>query len=153
MSHFEQTKAALIACVDVYNHGLSNCDTDGGLSYGLLYAAILAVLVVFQPKNVSFASHVHNFGISILMAFLYTIVILNVTSWNDSATMIYMNPSGAIRYGCYYHSAPIRLNPIFDDPQLFERIYKDAKGIGRQSIEDAIAVLRALSIEYNVKGV
>ena len=142
----EEARSALIQTIEFYNQGVSNCSVYGDeIIYVCLFLTIL--VLNFKDKRAFYEVFIELVGLTALSWIIVWLVIWILRSSNSPHT-IYMVPSMAVRHGCAYDRTPIRINPLFEDKDLFARIYKEAGNSEYKACVGAISTLKTMAIEY-----
>jgi len=152
MNYVNIARNEVIITLNRYNKGLTTCDNSNGVDL-LVYSVLFIVVAILYSRNKTDAypylqdNPFKFLFICLICTGIFGYVILCIYRPTNSPHMINTYTEGAIRYACLYDNAPIPLHPLFEDKQLFERVYNATKGWHTDCITNTIALLKALAIE------
>jgi len=156
MTPVEQARFELIEAIDVYNRGITHCPSDTLVFFiaSFVFAVVVTIYVVTDKKVFVESPFTHTL-ICLVYAWLGTVLLgsLMFGGGDDDTWRIYKEPRTAINYGCMKHALPIRLNPLFEDKEMFDRIYQENNSSKWHAIVHGINTLKRLTIEYNTMNV
>lgn len=146
MSGIEEARSALIQTIQLYNEGVSSCSIYGDeIIYGVIFISCL--LRAFNDKRPFYDVFIELAACTLCGCVLACVILFLFRASNSPNTICEMT-SMAIRRGCAYDRTLIRINPLFEDKDLFARIYQQAGQNEFSACKSAISALKTMAIEY-----